>query len=233
MLPQNRLLTLLDQALELQARQCPFHNAMDSVKQLYQDHKCDKKQLPTKTIQTLRLHTDEVWFIRYSNDGRKLASASKDHSVLIWNCELHSNIESFNSNDGSRNLRYQLSHILTGHTGGVISLAWSPSDTELLSCSNDREVRLWNVHSGECTRVFKKHVNEVSAVAWLPDGLMFVSAGTDSMIYLWHRDGSILHTWTGTRVADLAIAEDGRRMVTVCHERRIRVYDLHDRSDAE
>lgn len=35
-------------------------------------------------VQILEDHTDEVWFLNFSHDGRYLASSSKDHTAIIW-----------------------------------------------------------------------------------------------------------------------------------------------------
>lgn len=42
------------------------------------------EQLPSVASQTLEHHTDEVWALQFSHDGRHLASASKDGSVILW-----------------------------------------------------------------------------------------------------------------------------------------------------
>jgi len=39
------------------------------------------------TTQVLSDHCDEVWFCRFSNDGTKLATGSKDSTVIIWDVE--------------------------------------------------------------------------------------------------------------------------------------------------
>ena len=44
-------------------------------------------------------------------------------------------------------------------------------------------------------------------------------------------DGTILYRWVGARVTDLAITSDGTRMVTICHEKKIRIYHLIEKSE--
>jgi WD40 repeat protein len=37
-----------------------------------------------KLLQILCAHSDEVWFLQFSNNGKYLASASNDKSAIIW-----------------------------------------------------------------------------------------------------------------------------------------------------
>jgi WD40 repeat protein len=91
MLPPRRLRTLLCQAVDLQKDNCPYHNftvdnGLDSVTLLV-DHICSKDDFPTESIQIISDHCDEVWFCRFSNDGTKLATGSKDSTVMIWDID--------------------------------------------------------------------------------------------------------------------------------------------------
>lgn len=49
------------------------------------------------------------------------------------------------------------------------------------------------------------------------------------MLTLQNLDGTVNDRWNGARVTDLAITEDGKRMVAICHEKKIRIYDLAKR----
>lgn len=45
---------------------------------------CSRRQFPCYTQQILTEHCNEVWFCKFSNDGTKLATGSKDTTVIIW-----------------------------------------------------------------------------------------------------------------------------------------------------
>jgi hypothetical protein len=86
MIPPRRFVTLLDQARLHQISQCIYHNAPLTPQHfsLYADHTCDTDLFPHITTTILQVHTDEVWSLEWSHNGKFLASASKDKSVIIW-----------------------------------------------------------------------------------------------------------------------------------------------------
>ena len=47
-----------------------------------------RDNFPSSTSQVLMEHTDEVWFCRFSPDGTKLATGSKDGTLIIWAVDL-------------------------------------------------------------------------------------------------------------------------------------------------
>jgi len=83
MVPSRRLATLLDQARRHQQQDCVFHDD-GNASSLYLDHECSSGQFPAMTTHILADHTDEVWKLEWSPDGTMLASAGKDHQVVIW-----------------------------------------------------------------------------------------------------------------------------------------------------
>jgi len=91
MVPSRRLATLLDQARRHQQQDCVFHDD-GNASSLYLDHECSSGQFPDMTTHILADHTDEVWKLEWSPDGTMLASAGKDHMVVIWQlkvCRFH------------------------------------------------------------------------------------------------------------------------------------------------
>lgn len=87
MIPEHRLASLLHQVKQTQISKCLYHNTANSPS-LYSDHKCDRNQFPLATVHVLKDHSDEVWFVQFSNDGTKLATSSKDNTVIIWDLEV-------------------------------------------------------------------------------------------------------------------------------------------------
>lgn len=83
----NRLNTLLDQALLLQQKNCIYHNQATPIGLLV-DHSCQRHDFPNQSTHVFQEHRDEVWYMEFSHDGTKLASASRDARAIIWDVEV-------------------------------------------------------------------------------------------------------------------------------------------------
>lgn len=107
---------------------------------------------------TLQGHSDTITRIAWSPDGKKLASASKDHAIRLWNTETG-----------------ELVSILEGHTETVLDIAWAPDAGTLASVSSDDTIKLWNTNTGR----LRSQIEDVqcNSIAWSPDGKTFASAG--------------------------------------------------------
>ena len=77
----------------------------------------------------LKGHTAQVSSVAFSPDGKTLASASGDQSVILWDVAS----------------RKAIGEPLKGHSAQVMSVAFSPDGKTLASASADKTVMLWDV----------------------------------------------------------------------------------------
>jgi WD40 repeat protein len=103
-------------------------------------------------VQELIGHTEGISDLDWNSYGTKLASASGDASVRVWN-----------ANTG------QSLNVLMGHSQRVTSVAWRPGSDQLASASLDGTLIIWDTNTG--LPVEQVHsLGTISDLDWSPDG---------------------------------------------------------------
>nr|XP_043639613.1 WD repeat-containing protein 44-like [Erigeron canadensis] len=186
--------------------------------------------------QEIQAHKGSIWTIKFSLDGKYLASAGEDCLIHIWQVvttERKGNLlfdkqEDVNLNvllsNGSpepglaspnldnrieKKKRGRLSisrkstsldHVVVpetmfalsekpfcsfkGHIDDVLDLSWSKSQ-HLLSSSMDKTVRLWQLSSKSCLKIFS-HNDYVTCIQFNPvDDRYFISGSLDAKVRIW------------------------------------------------
>jgi WD40 repeat protein/tRNA A-37 threonylcarbamoyl transferase component Bud32 len=156
-----------------------------------------------RQLATLHGHADSVLSVAISPDGSRIASASADGIVKVWDRRSQREI-----------------HTLRGHAAAIKVVAFSPDGRKLASGSDDGDVRLWDVVRGEQVLAWRGHVLGVTGLAFEPDGKRLASTGKGESslgeLRLWDAgNGAALagKTWR-TPLAAVAFSPDGRRLIT-------------------
>ena len=74
---------------------------------------------------------------------------------------------------------------LTGHTGDVTKVAFSPDGKQVISGSWDNAIRVWNVETGKQTDTVKGRPAVVTSVAFSANGKQIVIAGSNNSLRIW------------------------------------------------
>ncbi|MFC4068963.1 WD40 repeat domain-containing serine/threonine protein kinase [Actinoplanes subglobosus] len=116
------------------------------------------------------------------------------------------------------------------YSSSVPSVALA-DDGRLALAVDDRIVRVWDLDSGGCVRVFDGHSHWVHSMAVSPDGRLAVSCGADETLRVWQpATARCVRTFTGHDgiVSSAAINEGATVAVSGGADGTVRVWDLPD-----
>jgi WD40 repeat protein len=169
-------------------------------------------QNAAQITQTREITSPVVGPVAYSPDGKLLAIGI-------------SNI--VNLSDGSS---LETQRQLSGHTGTVGALAWSPDSAILASGAiEDTTVRLWNPSSGQLIRTLEGQTGWTRSLAFSPDGKLLASGSTDMAAYLWDvATGRAVQTLKGHTdfLGGVAFSPDGTLLASASRDGSVRMWDV-------
>ena len=165
-------------------------------------------------------HSDSVYAIAYSPDGKLLASAGGDSSIFLWDTTTHA----------------RTGLTLAEHSGSVFTLAFSPDNKWLASAGSDGQILIWDVATGARKEPrLSGHTATVESLAFSPDGTMLASASEDATIRLWDvstgkQIGSNLYGPSGGLYYSLAFSPDGSALAAGLQDGTIQLWSVADKT---
>jgi WD40 repeat protein len=195
-------------------------------------------------------HSAAVNAIALSANGQILASAGDDATIRLWNQSngqqtalLGAHAEPVTSlalNGGGQILSASLDGSvklwqppaaagkLLAHPGQVTSAVLSPDGSRLLTGCSDKQVRLWNLASGQVERPFGGHTLGVLCVAINAAGTRIASGGADKTLFVWEAaNGKEVKKFTlAAAVNSVAFAPDGKFLAAGLADNSIHLFDV-------
>ncbi|QDT48564.1 Chromosome partition protein Smc [Symmachiella dynata] len=121
------------------------------------------KQTPLKTF--VDAHSDTVFGVEFSRDGRYLLSGAADKFAKIFDVESGKPFKSFE-----------------GHTHHVLGVAWRADGLIFASAGADNAIKVWDVTSGEQKRTIGGYSKQVTSLHFIGLGSNIVSSGGDKTV---------------------------------------------------
>ncbi|EXA28958.1 hypothetical protein FOVG_19473 [Fusarium oxysporum f. sp. pisi HDV247] len=160
---------------------------------------------------TLEGHSSFATSVVSSPDSKKLASASYDKTVRIWNAETG-----------------ECERVLEGHINVVNSVVFSHDSKKLASASSDKTIRIWNAETGECERVLEGHGGEVNSVVFSHDSKKVASASWDETVRIWNAEtGECERVLKGhsDKVNSAVFSHDSKKLASASWDETVRIWN--------
>jgi WD40 repeat protein len=158
---------------------------------------------------------DWVNVVAFNPEGTRLASASRDGTVKIWDLGNGREIRTYRgqkepvralawspdgktiASAGGNEIHLwdpedgKLKKALKGHTGAVNSVAFRNDSKALASGSDDRSIRIWDVEKGTETQMVNQgaQIAVIYCVTYSQNGKLIASVNGDGQLHVWKPDG--------------------------------------------
>jgi WD40 repeat protein len=112
------------------------------------------------------------------------------------------------------------------HTNLIRSIQVNENCNKLISASNDKTIKIWNLETGECLKSLKKHQSSVSSVLIISNN-KFISGSEDKTIRIWDQEShECLNTLTNeSGVSCLCLISD-IEIACGCNDGSINIWNL-------
>ncbi|PMB08342.1 hypothetical protein CEN49_10180 [Fischerella thermalis CCMEE 5273] len=157
----------------------------------------------------LEKHQGFVQKVKFSPDGKIIATASFDNTAKLW------------SSDGKELVTLQ------GHTESVVDVSFSPDGQTIATASRDGTAKLW-YSDGKLIKTLKGHKGVVWSVSFSPDGQTIATAGEDKTVKFWRWNGNFLNTWKAHdgAIYSISFSPDGQKIATASDDKSVKLWNL-------
>ena len=156
-------------------------------------------------------HSDTVFGVAFSPDGKLLATCAADKFVKVFNVADGKFVKSFE-----------------GHTHHVMGVGWTPDGKKIASCGADNFVKVWDFEKGEKLRDMPGHTKQVTQLFFVGKKAEFLTVSGDASVRMWNAEnGGNLRQYPGATdfLYCVSASTDGAVVAAGGEDGVVRVYN--------
>ena len=160
------------------------------------------------------LHSDTVLSVRFSPDGRMIASSAADKIIRLIDLAENRVVRS-----------------LEGHTHHVMAVAWNDDSVTLASAGADQSIKVWDTEAGTQTRTIAGISKEATAIRFVNTTTQVLSAAADGNVRLHNSaDGKAVRSYAaaGDFLFCVAVTPDGKKVISGGQDGVLRSWTVDD-----
>ena len=169
---------------------------------------------PPDVAAILKGHTESVYSIAFTPDGKYVVTGSFDKTLKVWETATGKEIKTFGGADAATpNL--------------VLSVAVSPDGTLVASGSSDNTAKIWDFPTANALRDFARPTPSTPSPS-APTARSVAGAGKDGIVKVWNTaDGKELFTLAGHAgpVTGVAYSANGQMLVSCGADKTLRFWN--------
>jgi WD40 repeat protein len=142
--------------------------------------------------------------------GPCIVTGSEDKTAKIWDAQTG-----------------QCLKTLSGHTGCIWSVAYSPDNHHIVTGSEDRTAKVWNTLTGRCLKTLSGHTDAIRSVNYSPENQRIVTGSRDYTARIWNaQTGRCLKTLSGHtgNILSVAYSPDNHHIVTGSTDKTAKIW---------
>ena len=174
------------------------------------------------------------------SDGNIIKHISPPNKSIVYSATLHGhNFDTFKIASGTvtnqiivwKPYNMELEPIkLIGHKGVIFSVEFNRTGTNLVSVSDDRTVRVWQLETATLQATLYGHTSRIWGAIFAPCDTFILSIGEDSTLRLWDtKRCECVHTFSGHKgksVWSVTTSPDGKYAYTGGNDCSVRKWNL-------